>query len=260
MPSIRSIHIAPVKSLALSEVDEIHVGSRGIANDRRFLVLDSGGRVVSQRQIGKLTQVGSEYSVDSGELTLTFPDGSAVTGQPCPVREAATMLWGRVVTGSVIDGEWSDALSSFCGAELTLMKTKNVGACFDEFPVSVLSQASIDYLTGLTGGTQPFRVERFRPTFSDRRVRTARGGQLARAWDQDRGAASGAPGVARSQVRDNHTRPGYWRARLRYAPADSELPTKSESRLLRDVRDCRGTRDSAGGGRGGGWQIAVSCG
>ena len=165
MPSIRSIHIAPVKSLALSEVDEIHVGSRGIANDRRFLVLDSGGRVVSQRQIGKLTQVGSEYSVDSGELTLTFPDGSVVTGQPCPVREAATMLWGRVVTGSVIDGEWSDALSSFCGAELTLMKTKNVGACFDEFPVSVLSQASIDYLTGLTGGTQPFRVERFRPTF-----------------------------------------------------------------------------------------------
>ena len=65
MPSIRSIHIAPVKSLALSEVDNIHVGSRGIANDRRFMVLDSAGRVVSQRQFGKLTQVGSEYSVDS---------------------------------------------------------------------------------------------------------------------------------------------------------------------------------------------------
>ena len=165
MPSIRSIHIAPVKSLALSEVDNIHVGSRGIANDRRFLVLDSGGRVVSQRQIGKLTQVGSEYSVDSDDLTLTFPDGSVVTGQPSPAREAATILWGRVVSGSVVDGDWSEALSSFCGADLTLMKTKNVGACFDEYPVSVLSQASIDYLTGLTGGAQSFRVERFRPTF-----------------------------------------------------------------------------------------------
>ena len=165
MPSIRSIHIAPVKSLALSEVDNIHVGSRGIANDRRFLVLDSDGRVVSQRQIGKLTQVGSEYSVDSDELTMTFPDGSAVTGQPSPVGEAATVLWGRVVDGSVIDGEWSAALSSFCGAELTLMKTKNVGASFDEYPISVLSQASIDYLAGLTGGAQAFQVERFRPTF-----------------------------------------------------------------------------------------------
>ena len=165
MPSIRSIHIAPVKSLALSEVDNIHVGSRGIANDRRFVVLDSGGRVVSQRQIGKLTQVGSEYSVDSDELTMTFPDGSAVTGQPTSDREAATVLWGRVVTGSVIDGEWSAALSSFCGAELTLMKTRNVGASFDEYPVSVLSQASIDYLTGLTGGAKSFQVERFRPTF-----------------------------------------------------------------------------------------------
>ena len=118
MPSIRSIHISPVKSLALSEVDSIHVGTKGIENDRRFLVLDSDGKVVSQRQIGKLAQVSSEYSVDSDELTLTFPDGGVVTGRPSPVREIATMLWGRVVPGSVIDGEWSEALSSFCGADL----------------------------------------------------------------------------------------------------------------------------------------------
>ena len=165
MPSIRSMHIAPVKSLTLSEVDSVRVGTRGIENDRRFLLLDAHGKVVTQRQVGKLTQVTSEYPVDSDELTLTFPDGSVATGQPSPIREAATVLWGRVVTGSVIDGEWAEALSSFCGADLTLMKTKNVGACFDEYPVSVLSQASIDYLTGLTGGTQSFRVERFRPTF-----------------------------------------------------------------------------------------------
>ena len=165
MPSIRSIHISPVKSLSLSEVGSVHVGSQGIENDRRFLVLDSDGKVVTQRQIGKLTQVKSEYSVDSDELMLTFPDGGVVTGQPSPVREIATMLWGRVVAGSMIDGEWAEALSSYCGTDLALMKTKDVGACFDEYPVSVLSQASIDYLTGVTGGAQSFRVERFRPTF-----------------------------------------------------------------------------------------------
>ena len=165
MPSIRSMHIAPVKSLALSEVDSVHVGDRGIENDRRFLVLDSGGKVVTQRQIGKLTQVGADYSVDADELTLTFPDGSVVTGQPSPIRDAATVLWGRVVTGSVIDGEWAEALSSFCGADLVLLKTDEVSACFDEFPISVLSQASIDYLTGLTAGAQSFQVDRFRPTF-----------------------------------------------------------------------------------------------
>ena len=165
MPTIRSIHVAPVKSLALSEVVSVHVGTRGIENDRRFLVLDSDGRVVTQRQIGKLTQVKAEYSADSNDLTLAFPDGSVVTGQPGPVREAATMLWGRVVEGSVIDGDWSKALSSYCGADLALMKTKNVGACFDEFPVSVLSQASIDYLSGLAAGARSFQVERFRPTF-----------------------------------------------------------------------------------------------
>ena len=165
MPSIRSIHIAPVKSLALSEVNNIHVGTRGIENDRRFLVLDSDGKVVTQRQIGKLTQVTSEYSVDSDDLTLTFPDGRVVTGHPSPVRETATMLWGRVVPGNVIDGNWSEALSSYCGADLTLMKTRDVGACFDEYPISVLSQSSIDYLTNLTGGAQSFHVKRFRSTF-----------------------------------------------------------------------------------------------
>ncbi len=165
MPSIKSIHVAPVKSLSLSETDNIHVGSRGIENDRRFLVLDSEGKVVSQRQIGKLTQVRSDYSVESDELTLTFPDGSVVTGRPNPAREAATMLWGRVVTGNTIDGDWADTLSSFCAADLSLMKTEDVGACFDEYPVSVLSQASIDYLTRLAGGAQSFQVERFRPTF-----------------------------------------------------------------------------------------------
>ena len=48
MPSIRSIHIAPVKSLTLSEVDSVRVGTRGIENDRRFLLLDAHGKVVTQ--------------------------------------------------------------------------------------------------------------------------------------------------------------------------------------------------------------------
>ena len=164
MPVISAIHATPVKSLGLSRLESAVVTHRGIANDRRFLLLDSEGRVVTQRQQGKLTQVSAEYSEEEDSLCMNFPDGSTVSGQPSPGSETATVLWGRVVRGEVVEGEWSKALSDFCGVELTLMKSRNAGESFDEYPVSLISEATISYLSSLTGGKKEFEVERFRPT------------------------------------------------------------------------------------------------
>ena len=120
--------------------------------------------MVTQRQLGKLTQVSAEYSDEDDNLRMTFPDGSVVGGQPKPGQETATVLWGRVVSGIEIVGDWSKALSDFCGVELTLMKSRNPGESFDEYPVSLISEATIEYLSSLTGGEKEFEVERFRPT------------------------------------------------------------------------------------------------
>lgn len=164
MPRITAIHATPVKSLGLSNFDNAQVSHRGIAGDRRFLLMDSEGRVVTQRQLGKLTQVSAEYSDEEDNLKLTFPDGSVVGGQPEPGPETATVLWGRVLSGVEIEGRWSEALSDFCGVELTLMKSRNPGESFDEYPVSLISEATIEYLSSLTRGEKEFEVERFRPT------------------------------------------------------------------------------------------------
>ena len=164
MPTVSAINLAPVKSLGLLSADRADISSRGIEGDRRFVILDASGRVVTQRQLGKLTLVTAEYSAADNALTMKFPDGSVVDGHPEPVESTATVLWGRVVEGSLIDGDWAEALSEFCGVELRLFESDKVGACFDEYPVSIISQASIDYLTGLTGGAKSFEAERFRPT------------------------------------------------------------------------------------------------
>lgn len=164
MPTITAIHATPVKSLGLASLESAQVTHRGVVGDRRFLLMDSEGRVVTQRQLGRLTQVSAEYSDEDDSLRMTFPDGRAVVGQPEPGRETATVLWGRVVRGVEVEGEWSEALSDFCGAELTLMKSRNQGECFDEYPVSLISEATIEYLSGLTRGEKEFEVERFRPT------------------------------------------------------------------------------------------------
>ena len=93
-------------------------------------------------RLGKLTQVYAEYSDEDDSLKLTFPDGSVVIGHPEPGSETATVLWGRVVSGVEVVGDWSKALSDFCGVELTLMKSRNPGESFDEYPVSLISEAT----------------------------------------------------------------------------------------------------------------------
>ena len=164
MPTVSAINLAPVKSLSLLSADRADISFRGIEGDRRFVILDSSGRVVTQRQVGRLTLVTAEYSGAENKLSMTLPDGRVVDGQPDRVESTATVLWGRVVEGSLIGGNWAEALSEFCGVELRLFESDKAGACFDEYPVSIISQASIDYLTGLTDGSKSFEVERFRPT------------------------------------------------------------------------------------------------
>ena len=164
MPTVREMHLAPVKSLGLISADRVDISHRGIEGDRRFMVLDAAGKVVTQRQIGKLTQVRAEYGSDPSVLTMTFPDGSAVKGQVEPTEHRATVLWGRVVEGNLIGGEWAAALSEFCGVELRMFEAERAGACFDEYPVSIISRASIDHLTGLADGRKLFETQRFRPT------------------------------------------------------------------------------------------------
>ena len=76
MPTVKSIHLAPIKSLALLNVDRINVTTRGIEDDRRFMILDSAGRVITQRQLGIMTQVAAEYSADANVLRMSFPMAS----------------------------------------------------------------------------------------------------------------------------------------------------------------------------------------
>ncbi len=164
MPLIKAIHATPVKSLGLATLNSARVTHRGIAGDRRFLLVDSQGRVVTQRQIGKLTRVSAEYSDEDDNLRLKFPDGKSIEGRPESGGETATVLWGRVVRGAEVKGEWSEALSDFCGASLILVKARNPGECFDEYPVSLISEATIAHLSALTGGAKKFEPERFRPS------------------------------------------------------------------------------------------------
>jgi uncharacterized protein YcbX len=165
MITVQAIHVAPVKSLALLDQQQVGVTERGITEDRRFFVIDAAGNLVTQRQIGALVQVQASYSQDDDLLTLRFPEGAEVSGEPCPGEAVRTVIWGRRVGGQVIEGGWGEALSEFCGQPVRLVRSDASGACYDEYPVSVMSQATVDFLSGLTDGQMRFDGRRFRPNF-----------------------------------------------------------------------------------------------
>lgn len=165
MPVIKSIHIAPVKSLALVNPESVYVGFPGIKEDRRFLVRNDAGAMVTQRQIGKLAQVKADYSTATEVLCLEFPDGETVSGTPELGERTDMKVFRRQVWGRVVTGELSEALADFCGEPLMLMKPESPGVSQDAYPVSLLSQASIEHLGDLAQDGVSVEYRRFRPNF-----------------------------------------------------------------------------------------------
>lgn len=165
MRTVAAIFTSPVKSLALTQPESVTVGFSGIVEDRRFHLVYAEGRLLTQRQQGRLVLVRAEYSADTEALTLRFPDGQQVDGPTELGGPVSTVIWGRQVPGREVTGTWNEALSSFCGSAVRLVKTDSPGASFDEYPVSLLSQASIDFLDGRVNCAPTFEGRRFRPTF-----------------------------------------------------------------------------------------------
>lgn len=163
MPVIKSIHIAPVKSLALINPESVYVGVGGIEEDRRFLVRNGAGAMVTQRQIGKLAQVKADYCAAPEVLRLEFPNGKSVGAAPELGERVEMKVFRRVVSGRIVTGELSEALSDFCGETLTLVKSESAGVCQDAYPVSLLSQASIEYLGAMVQNGVKVEYRRFRP-------------------------------------------------------------------------------------------------
>jgi hypothetical protein len=74
-------------------------------------------------------------------------------------------MWGRQVAGREVTGPWAEALSGFCGSPVRLVKSDSPGASYDEYPVSLLSQASVDLMGEQPASGRKFEGRRFRPNF-----------------------------------------------------------------------------------------------
>ena len=165
MPTVAAINISAVKSFGLSHLQQVHVGTEGILEDRRFFLMSNRGRLVTQRQIGRLVQVKAEYDAATGELALFIPDSTPLRGVPERGEAVTVDIFDRDVSGQVVLGDWNEALSDFCNRTVKLVITDGPGQAFDGFPVSILTQSSIEELSRQPGITKTLDNRRFRPNF-----------------------------------------------------------------------------------------------
>jgi uncharacterized protein YcbX len=148
---IDCLYAAPVKSLALVELNQALLDKPGIPGDRAFFIVDEQGELVTQREVASLVQVLPTYEVSSGELALAFPDGRSVCGVPELGDAASAKFFVQTVGGRLVVGGWNEALSAFAGRPLRLVKVEKPGSSFDAYPLSMCSLASVEALAKAAG-------------------------------------------------------------------------------------------------------------
>jgi uncharacterized protein YcbX len=163
MPTVARLSIAPVKSMGLQHPDKVLLEPFGVVEDRRYYLTEEDGRLVSGGKNGSLMRIQASYDANREWLSLSFPDGSVVEGDAASLGQpVVTSFYGRPVTGRAVVGPWADAVSSYLGRPVLLVRPDIPGQASDEAPVSLVSTASGEELARRAGRTKGVDTRRFR--------------------------------------------------------------------------------------------------
>ncbi|NUP45251.1 MAG: MOSC domain-containing protein [Streptomyces sp.] len=186
-PALSAIHVYPVKSAAGAAPLEAVVEPWGLAGDRRWMVVEPGGRYVTQRQQARMALVSAE-PLPGGGIRLSAAGHEPLTvAVPEPGDAAAvSTVWlhkeaVEVVSAGAAADEW---FSGFLGSPVRLVHLDDPArrrplapdfarggetvSLADEFPLLLTTTASLDALNSLIAQGDhpdegPLPMNRFRP-------------------------------------------------------------------------------------------------
>jgi len=164
---VTRVSIAPVKSLGLTHPESVELTPSGVVGDRRFWMVNEGGRLVNGKLCPELMQIGSAWDEAARRLELRFPDGRELAGTVELGEPVAAALYGEPHPSRRVLGPWQDALCRFAGFPLTLLWSERgaVDRGSDRGGwVSIVSRASLQRL-GQVAGERPVDGRRFRMLF-----------------------------------------------------------------------------------------------
>ena len=166
----------PVKSCTPLPTDAAVVEARGLAHDRRWMVVDPSGRFVTGRELPRLTLLRAEPGA-SGLLSLQAP-GMAPIEVPVPEGDAriSVTVWKSDVLARPCDAAADAWLSDFLGQPVRLVhmdgdvhrpmasphaQPGDEVSFADAYPLLLITRAAVDLLN--TKVERPVSPLRFRP-------------------------------------------------------------------------------------------------
>jgi uncharacterized protein YcbX len=159
------IAIAPVKSMALTFVENALLTTDGIPGDRAFALIDEHGRLVNGKRAGPLATIRVDHEPLEGSLSMTWPNGDVVADRVELGEAIEAIFFGEARSARPVRGPWSDALSAWSGHSLRLVKMPP-GLGPDRGPTATLvSTAALGELARAGGDEAPLDRRRFRMTF-----------------------------------------------------------------------------------------------
>jgi uncharacterized protein len=164
---VARISIAPVKALHVVNPDEVEVGPKGVAGDRRLWLVDDDGRLANDKRFPELLRVRPEWNEATRRLALDFPGGSRVEGVVEPGDQVEAVLYGAPHPSRAVAGPWQEALSQYVGQPLTLLWSESgaVDRGVGGGAVTVVSRGSLERLGEEAGVGDPVDGRRFRMLF-----------------------------------------------------------------------------------------------
>jgi MOSC domain-containing protein len=154
----------PVKATRLHAVDRVELGPDGVSDNRRFYVIDERARMINSKISGELQTVIADYSHADRTLRLTLADGRVIEDEITLGGELDTRFFATQRRARLVEGPWSDALSSVAGRRLRLVEPCAAGGGVDrgaEGAVSLVSRASLARLAEV-GDVESLDSRRFR--------------------------------------------------------------------------------------------------
>ncbi|MDJ0342874.1 MOSC domain-containing protein [Streptomyces sp. H10-C2] len=181
---LSALHIYPVKSLRGLTPEVADVEPWGLAGDRRWMLVDADGRVVTQRQQPRLALVTAEPS-GGGSLRFTAPGRQALrVAVPRPGTTEPVLIFKDKVEAVHADTAADSWFSDYLGARSRLMHMDDPSVrrpvnpeysipgdtvtFADGYPLLVTTTASLDALNshiarGDHSSEGPVPMNRFRP-------------------------------------------------------------------------------------------------
>lgn len=172
---LSGLYLYPIKSTAPLEVASAVVEPRGLRSDRRWMVVDAGGRFLTGRQLPRLTLVRAQPAPDG--LLLQAPGmPSLQVAVPAVDAAVAVTVWKSEVAarpaGAAADAWLSEFLQQTArlvhmDAGVTRLMTDKYSQPGDEvsfadgFPLLLISRAALDGLNARLA--KPVSMLQFRP-------------------------------------------------------------------------------------------------